>query len=454
MLLFRLGAGPLPDPEGCTAEVGGRRGRADHRAGRERLAHRRDRAYGAGCRPGPRRSRWPPPSRRASCENLDYGDRDSLGLFQQRPSQGWGTAEQISDPVYATNAFYDALVEVDGYQDMRITEAAQEVQRSGFPEAYEEHAEGARALASALTGYSPRPVQLRGAATATLDAEEPGAARADPAGRARCARPGAASSGDLSLGGFAPGGVTTGHMEGSAHYEGRAVDVFVRPVDDGEPAARAGRSRSTSSPTPSGSASTTSSSTTGSGRAGRRSEEGWRDYDAPVDGVDRRGDPRRSSSTATTCTSTWSRAAESGTSDPIRHRPAPPPRSGTRRSPTLLSVGWGARRGTPGSGRQAEEQTWASTSMMYTMGMALDRAAEAGHGASASWSRGRGSTVSIAAVDGMGVVLESDDGDHTVIRVDRVAAVKVHAESPFRTSIARGTAAAPEARPMPGPRTA
>ena len=68
--------------------------------------------------------------------NLDHGDRDSLGLFQQRPSQGWGTAKQIQDPYYATNAFYDALVKIDGYQTMRITEAAQEVQRSGFPEAY------------------------------------------------------------------------------------------------------------------------------------------------------------------------------------------------------------------------------------------------------------------------------------------------------------------------------
>ena len=62
--------------------------------------------------------------------NVRFGDRDSLGLFQQRPSQGWGTAEQILDPEYATNRFYDALVKVDGYADMNIAEAAQEVQRS------------------------------------------------------------------------------------------------------------------------------------------------------------------------------------------------------------------------------------------------------------------------------------------------------------------------------------
>ncbi|GAB3995967.1 hypothetical protein [Nocardioides marmoraquaticus] len=87
--------------------------------------------------------------------NIDYGDRDSLGLFQQRPSQGWGTEEQVQDEFYATNAFYEALEQVDGYEQMRITEAAQTVQRSGFPEAYEDHAEDARALASVLTGYSP-----------------------------------------------------------------------------------------------------------------------------------------------------------------------------------------------------------------------------------------------------------------------------------------------------------
>src|SRR5690242_8901728 len=60
--------------------------------------------------------------------NLDYGDRDSLGLFQQRPSQGWGTPEQVRDPVHATNAFYDALVKVQGYRTMQITEVAQRVQ--------------------------------------------------------------------------------------------------------------------------------------------------------------------------------------------------------------------------------------------------------------------------------------------------------------------------------------
>ena len=90
--------------------------------------------------------------------NIDYGDRDSVGLFQQRPSQGWGTVEQIMDPVYATHAFLDVLVEVEGYEALEITDAAQRVQRSGFPDAYAQHETRARAWASALTGWSPAAV--------------------------------------------------------------------------------------------------------------------------------------------------------------------------------------------------------------------------------------------------------------------------------------------------------
>src|SRR5215218_6377165 len=48
--------------------------------------------------------------------NVDYGDRDSLGLFQQRPSQGWGTPAQVQDPVYAAGTFYERLVRVPGWQ--------------------------------------------------------------------------------------------------------------------------------------------------------------------------------------------------------------------------------------------------------------------------------------------------------------------------------------------------
>ncbi|WP_457253763.1 hypothetical protein [Pedococcus sp. P5_B7] len=93
--------------------------------------------------------------------NLKYGDRDSVGLFQQRPSQGWGTVDQILDPVYATNKFYDALVKVDGYENMRITEIAQEVQKSAYPEAYADHETEGRLLASTLSGHSPEGMGCR-----------------------------------------------------------------------------------------------------------------------------------------------------------------------------------------------------------------------------------------------------------------------------------------------------
>jgi hypothetical protein len=87
--------------------------------------------------------------------NLTYGDRDSVGLFQQRPSQGWGTVKQILDPVYATNAFYDALVKVEGYESMEITKIAQEVQKSAYPDAYADHEQEGRLLASTISGHSP-----------------------------------------------------------------------------------------------------------------------------------------------------------------------------------------------------------------------------------------------------------------------------------------------------------
>jgi len=93
--------------------------------------------------------------------NLTAGDRDSVGLFQQRPSQGWGTVKQISDPVFATNAFYDALEKLGTWDSITVTEAAQAVQHSAYPDAYAEHEPDARAFASALTGYSPHAFACR-----------------------------------------------------------------------------------------------------------------------------------------------------------------------------------------------------------------------------------------------------------------------------------------------------
>ncbi|MFF8917550.1 hypothetical protein ACF08M_30630 [Streptomyces sp. NPDC015032] len=87
--------------------------------------------------------------------NIDHGDRDSLGLFQQRPSQGWGTEKQILDPVYSAGEFYRHLAEVPGYSRLPLTVAAQRVQRSGFPQAYAKHEPDAALLAAALTGRAP-----------------------------------------------------------------------------------------------------------------------------------------------------------------------------------------------------------------------------------------------------------------------------------------------------------
>jgi hypothetical protein len=90
--------------------------------------------------------------------NIEHGDQagpDSRGLFQQRPSQGWGTAEQVMDPYHSTGAFYDALVKIPDYASLEIATAAQQVQRSAFPQAYAQHEGMGRAFASALTGQSP-----------------------------------------------------------------------------------------------------------------------------------------------------------------------------------------------------------------------------------------------------------------------------------------------------------
>ncbi len=69
-------------------------------------------------------------------KNIRHGDRDSQGLFQQRPSRGWGTVAQVTDPIYASNSFFERLARVDKWQVKPLTQAAQNVQRSGFPDAY------------------------------------------------------------------------------------------------------------------------------------------------------------------------------------------------------------------------------------------------------------------------------------------------------------------------------
>jgi hypothetical protein len=88
----------------------------------------------------------------SSLYNLNYGDRDSLGLFQQRPSQGWGTPAQIMDPVYSSTKFYEALVKIPDWQTIPLWQAAQAVQRSALPYAYAQHSYAAGYLVATVSG--------------------------------------------------------------------------------------------------------------------------------------------------------------------------------------------------------------------------------------------------------------------------------------------------------------
>ncbi|WP_425829918.1 heavy metal transporter [Streptomyces fractus] len=113
--------------------------------------------------------------------NIGHGDRDSLGLFQQRPTKGWGTAEQIMDPAYASERFYAHLAKIPGYSRLPLTAAAQRVQLSGYPQAYAKHEPDATLLAASLTG--------RAAASLTCDGRAAGAdgARSGDPARVRAA---------------------------------------------------------------------------------------------------------------------------------------------------------------------------------------------------------------------------------------------------------------------------
>jgi len=221
------GVGPLAAPEGCTAKAAGHEvslstSQAENASLIAAIAARRGlpaRAASIALTTAYQESKL---------ENVEYGDSDSLGLFQQRPSQGWGSPAQVMNRYYATNAFYDALVRVPDYQSIDITKAAQEVQRSAYPSAYTVHEQDGRVLASDLTGYS------QASFSCVVDEQHLARQKMQPDGltaRANAVKAAMTNAyGDLPLGGFAPGGVTSGHMKGSAHYEGRAIDVFFRPV--------------------------------------------------------------------------------------------------------------------------------------------------------------------------------------------------------------------------------
>ena len=129
----------------------------------------------------------------SNLRNLSYGDRDSLGLFQQRPSQGWGLASDIRVPRLAAAKFYQHLLRIPGWATLPVTEAAQRVQHSAAGEAYAQWEDPSRTLARALTGEVaagltcqfelPRKATVSGALTADAVAE------LGPGGLARAGTP-------------------------------------------------------------------------------------------------------------------------------------------------------------------------------------------------------------------------------------------------------------------------
>jgi cell wall-associated NlpC family hydrolase len=130
-------------------------------------------------------------------------DHDSLGLFQQRPSAGWGSAAQVKDPVYASTQFYGHLAQIPGWQTMPVTQAAQRVQSSAFPSAYAKWQGIAATLANQLTGTPPI------AAGAPTPAARGGAA-ADAAGSGQCPLNNTANAAPAAPGGPAAPGAPAG----------------------------------------------------------------------------------------------------------------------------------------------------------------------------------------------------------------------------------------------------
>ena len=165
--------------------------------------------------------------------DLHYGDRDSVGVFQQRPSEGWGTTRQIEDPVYATGRFFAALAAVPGYQHMPVYQAAQDVQHSADGSAYGQYATVGAQLASAFYGTQPhaRVVLLR---TAPGKARLTAAAKALTARSGRCPpagerRPGHRGPGAGARQGWAVAGWLITHAARLRHHLCPVSGVSVAP---------------------------------------------------------------------------------------------------------------------------------------------------------------------------------------------------------------------------------
>jgi hypothetical protein len=166
----------------------------------------------------------------SSLHNLPYGDRDSAGLFQQRPSMGWGSFAQVTNPVYATTAFYGGpdvppantgLLDVPGWEQMPITQAAQAVQRSGYPDAYAARADQATVLVHQLAGAETQcPESGRSAGCPPTGRPVEAGLTPDAVHVVRCA---VKYFHIANIGGLA----SSGHINGSDHYTGRAVDLMI-----------------------------------------------------------------------------------------------------------------------------------------------------------------------------------------------------------------------------------
>ncbi|MFG3293817.1 heavy metal transporter [Streptomyces sp. NPDC048179] len=174
--------------------------------------------------------------------NIEHGDRDSLGLFQQRSSQGWGTPKQILDPAYAAGMFYAHLAKVADYESLPLTVAAQRVQRSGYPEAYAKHETDATLLAAALTGQAAATLTCDGrpaAATETAAATATGPDAVRTALVRDFGRDAVEEAGAEVNGSSAKSPTPTPSVTATAH--GRTVTV---PVPEGKKTDKAGRTES------------------------------------------------------------------------------------------------------------------------------------------------------------------------------------------------------------------
>ena len=165
----------------------------------------------------------------SSLRNLPFGDRDSAGLFQMRPSMGWGSFAEVTDPTYAATAFYGGrdvppsnpgLVDVDGWQQMTVTQAAQAVERSAYPEAYARWVDDATALVAELSDEDLGCSSVAGTACRPSGLSVESGLTPAAVSVARCA---VQHFGIADIGGLATGG----HVNGSDHYTGRAVDLMI-----------------------------------------------------------------------------------------------------------------------------------------------------------------------------------------------------------------------------------